>query len=170
VEAKKLEKSIRKCGEPLYTFLQAARKDQLTFSIPALQLWKDLASVQRALDSVDNLLSGNADLDATKPDSVSEDADETHCIPRLWRQTVCRDVSADPAAMAAAQLGFPIQMHGSCHVDRPFLPVPPCHDTPWHTTAHLAQPSAFCPAHLLGIYVLPNGHASVNPDFRCSGM
>jgi hypothetical protein len=77
VEAKKLEKSIRKHVEPLYTFLQAARKDKLTFPIPALQLWEDLASVRRALDGVENLLSGNADLEATEPDSVSGDADVT---------------------------------------------------------------------------------------------
>ncbi len=77
VEAKKLETSIRKHVEPLYIFLRAARKDPLTFPIPALQLWEDLVSVRRALDGVENLLSGNADLEATEPDSVSGDADET---------------------------------------------------------------------------------------------
>jgi hypothetical protein len=53
---------------------------------------------------------------------------------------VCRDVSADPVAMTAAQLGFPRRPCGGRHVDKPFLPVRPRRDTPPHTTAHLAQP------------------------------
>jgi hypothetical protein len=107
---------------------------------------------------------------------LNEKAQLIHCVPRPWRQTVCpwtdvcRDVLADPVTMAAAQLGFPARTRGGHHVDRPFLPVPPRRNTPRHTTAHLAQPSAFCPAFLLGIYVLPNGRASTNPDFHCSAL
>ena len=71
LEAKALDEAIKKHLQPLFAFLQAARRPQIEFPQTAQRLVENLQCLRDLLNELEDMVVGSEDADMTESDSGS---------------------------------------------------------------------------------------------------
>ena len=79
-DAQSLDERLRNNLDPIFKFLRAARRstdEEFIFPYPEQRILVSLNAVRAILHSIEDMVVGNSDLDATAPDSDDGDPDAT---------------------------------------------------------------------------------------------